>query len=65
MTVTIYPTPIITCKRTPPFRLQHQHDDDTLEKTCKSIDLKEELLIDLDAEIKETKLTVGTLSQIK
>ena len=34
-------------------------------KTCKSTDPKEELLIDLDAAIKETKLTVGTLSQVK
>ena len=34
-------------------------------KTSKSIDPKEELLIDLDAAIKETKLTVGTLSQVK
>ena len=34
-------------------------------KTCKSTDPKEELLIELDAAIKETKLTVGTLSQIK
>ena len=34
-------------------------------KTCKSIDPKEEPLIDLDVAIKETKLTVGTLSQIK
>ena len=34
-------------------------------QTCKSIDLKEELLIDLDAAIKETKLIIRTLSQIK
>ena len=34
-------------------------------KTCKSMDPKEELLIDLDATIKETKLTVGTLIQVK
>ena len=34
-------------------------------QTCKSTDPKEELLIDLDAAIKETKLTIGTLSQIK
>ena len=33
-------------------------------KTCKSVDPKEELLIDLDATIKETKLTLGTLNQI-
>ena len=33
--------------------------------TCKSTDPKEELLIDLDATITETKLTVRTLSQIK
>lgn len=34
-------------------------------QTCKSTDSKEELLIDLDATIKEKKLTIGTLSQIK
>ena len=34
-------------------------------KTCKNVDSKEELLIDLDAAIKETELTLGTLSQIK
>ena len=34
-------------------------------KSCKSTDPKEELLIDLDLAIKETKLIVGTLSQIK
>ena len=34
-------------------------------KTCKSTDPKEELLIDLDAAIRETKLSVGTLSQVK
>lgn len=34
-------------------------------KTCKSVDPKEELLIDLDAGIKETQLTVGTLNQVK
>ena len=34
-------------------------------KTCNSDDPKEELLIDLDVEIKETQLTVGTLNQVK
>ena len=34
-------------------------------KTCKSTNPKEELLIDLDAAIKETKFIVGTLSQVK
>ena len=34
-------------------------------KTCKSVDPKEEILIDLDVRIKETQLTVGTLNQIK
>jgi hypothetical protein len=34
-------------------------------KTCKNVDLKEELFIDLDATIEETKLTLGTLIQIK
>ena len=34
-------------------------------KTCKNADPKEELLIDLDATIKETELPLGTLSQIK
>ena len=33
--------------------------------TCKSTDPKEELLINLDVAIKETKLIVATLSQIK
>ena len=34
-------------------------------KSCKSIDLGEDFLIDLDISIKETKLTLGYLSQIK
>ena len=34
-------------------------------KTYKSVDPKEELLIDVDATIKETELTLGTLNQIK
>ena len=34
-------------------------------KTCKSDDPKEGLLIELDARIKETQLTVGTLNQVK
>ena len=34
-------------------------------KTYKKADPKEELLIDLDATIKEIELTIGTLSQIK
>ena len=34
-------------------------------KTCKNVDQKEELLIDLDVAIKEAELTLGTLSQIK
>ena len=34
-------------------------------KTCKSVDPKEELLIDLDVAINETKLTLGSLNQIK
>ena len=34
-------------------------------KTYKSIDPKEELFIDLDTAIKETKLKLGTLSQVK
>ena len=34
-------------------------------KTYKNVDPKEELLIDLDVVIKETELTLGTLSQIK
>ena len=34
-------------------------------KTCKSIDLGENFLIELDAFIKETNLTLGPLSQIK
>jgi len=34
-------------------------------QTCKMIDPNEEFLIDLDVCIKETKFTIGTLSQIK
>ena len=34
-------------------------------KTCKSIDPREDFLIDLDAFIQETNLTLGPLSQIK
>ena len=34
-------------------------------KTCKSIDPKEEYLVDLDASIQETMLTLGSLNQIK
>ena len=34
-------------------------------KTCKSVDPKEELLIDLDVGIRETQLIVGTLNQVK
>ena len=34
-------------------------------KTCKSVGPKEDLLIDLDVGIKETKITVETLNQIK
>ena len=34
-------------------------------KTCKSIDPREEFLIDLDAFIQETNLSLGPLSQIK
>ena len=34
-------------------------------KSCKSIDPREDFLIDLDASIQETKLTLGSLSQIK
>ena len=34
-------------------------------KTCKSIDPGEDFLIDLDAFIQETNLTLGPLSQIK
>ena len=34
-------------------------------KTCKSVDPKEEFLVDLDASIQENRLTIGTLDQIK
>ena len=34
-------------------------------KTCKSIDPKAEYLVDLDASIQETMLTLGSLNQIK
>ena len=34
-------------------------------KTCKSIDPKEEYLVDLDASITENKFTLGDLNQIK
>ena len=34
-------------------------------KTCKYIDPKEEYLVDLDASIQETNLTLGSLNQIK
>ena len=34
-------------------------------KSCKSIDLVEDYLVDLDASIQETKFTLGSLSQIK
>ena len=34
-------------------------------KTCKSVDPKEEFLVDLDASIQENRLTLGTLDQIK
>ena len=34
-------------------------------KSCKSIDPGKYFLIDLDASIQETKLTLGPLSQIK
>ena len=34
-------------------------------KTCKLIDPKEEYLVDLDASIQETMLTLGSLNQIK
>ena len=34
-------------------------------KTCKSIDPREDFLIDLDTFIQETNLTLGPLSQIK
>ena len=34
-------------------------------KTCKSIDPKEEYLVDLDASIQEIELTLGSLDQIK
>lgn len=34
-------------------------------KTCKSIDPKEEYLVDLDASIQESILTLGSLNQIK
>ena len=34
-------------------------------KSCKSIDPGEDFLVDLDASIQETKLTLGSLSQIK
>ena len=34
-------------------------------KTCKSIDPKEEYLVDLDASITENKFTLGALNQIK
>ena len=34
-------------------------------QTCKSTDPKEELLNDLDTVVKETKLTIETLSKIK
>ena len=34
-------------------------------KTCKSIHPSEEHLVDLDASIQETRLTLGSLSQIK
>ena len=34
-------------------------------KSCKLIDPGEDFLIDLDASIQETKLTLGSLSQIK
>ena len=34
-------------------------------KTYKSIDPKEECLVDLDASIQESRLTLGTLDHIK
>ena len=34
-------------------------------KTCKSIDPKEEYLVDLDASITQNKFTLGALNQIK
>ena len=34
-------------------------------KTCKSVDPREDFLIDLDAFIHETNLTFGPLSQIR
>ena len=34
-------------------------------KTCKSVDPKEECLVDLDASIQESRLTLGTLDHIK
>lgn len=34
-------------------------------KTCKSVDPKEEFLVNLDASIQENRLTLGTLDQIK
>ena len=34
-------------------------------KSCKSIDPKEDHLVDLDASIQETKFNLGSLSQIK
>lgn len=34
-------------------------------KTCKSVDPKEDFLVDLDASIQENRLTLGTLDQIK
>ena len=37
----------------------------TFIQTCKMTDPNEYLIIDLDASIKETKFTIGTLSQIK
>ena len=37
----------------------------TVVKTCKSVDPKEEFLVDLDASIQENRLTLGTLDQIK
>ena len=37
----------------------------TIIQTCKKLDPKEEWLVDLDAEIYETNLTLGNLTRIK
>ena len=66
MTIAISATPTATCRYIPTIQIPESTMTTThFIQTCKSIDPKEELFIDLDAVIKEMKLTIGTLSQIK